>query len=41
MLFITKFKDHQTEALTKFVVDFDLYGDEAIVRFPDEYSTEN
>ncbi len=41
MLFGTKFKDHQTELLAKCIVDFDRYGDEAIVRFPDEYSTEN
>ena len=40
-MFGPKFKDHQLVALAKCISDFDKYGDEAIMRFPDEYSTKN
>ena len=41
MIFGPKFKDYQLDALAKCIVDFDKLGDEAITRFPDDYSTEN
>ena len=40
-MFGTKFKDYQLESLAKCISDFDIYGDEAIIRFQDEHQIEN
>ena len=40
-MFGPKFKDYQLDGLAKCISDFHKYGDEAIMRFSDEYSTEN